>query len=367
MPAPIRSHIPAVDGLRGLAILAVVACHTAERVQGTPLFLSSKQYLAAGKFGVMLFFVVSAFTLFGSCHERRVHERRPWLCFFIRRWFRILPLWFLAISIYALCEHRTWDAYVASLFMYSWFWRTGQMFAAQWSIFVEESFYLVLPLMFPHLRSLRHALLLTVIGYLTATGWNIWAHWSMPSLNELEIRTFPLAHAYSFALGIVVCFLAHPVFKRMNVSVRRPLSWLLSLMTLLMMYFLPWCTTGFASLIMAVLVYLALQEKTVFSKVANAKWVRKYGLCCYSIYLFHLFLLNLADSLHLPEGISSFFRYCPWEVSFFLYFLLIAGICLPIGLVSFYCMERPLIRIGHEVTRWTENRYYQYPMSVGEN
>lgn len=264
MPTPTRAYIPAIDGLRGIAILSVIACHTAERVQGNTLFVSSKQYLAAGRYGVMLFFVVSAFTLFGSCHERRVNERRPWLCFFLRRWFRIFPLWFLAISIYALREHRAWDEYMASLFMYFWFLRSGHIFAAQWSIFVEETFYLFLPLIFPFLRRVRHAFSLTVIGYLAATVWKIWAHWSMPSLDESEIASFPLAHAYSFALGIGVCFVAHPVFARMNVRMGRSLSGPLSLMTLPIVCFLPWTTTGVASLFLAAMVYLALQEGSLF-------------------------------------------------------------------------------------------------------
>ena len=55
------SRLPSLDLLRGLSILAVIAVHTAAAI---PTGIGSlDSVLAAGRFGVQLFFFVSAYTM----------------------------------------------------------------------------------------------------------------------------------------------------------------------------------------------------------------------------------------------------------------------------------------------------------------
>ena len=60
--------------------------------------------LQAGARGVQLFFMLSAFTLFASSKVRFARDRFPALNFYVRRAFRILPLWWAAV---AYCAHVT--------------------------------------------------------------------------------------------------------------------------------------------------------------------------------------------------------------------------------------------------------------------
>ncbi len=72
-----------VDALRGWAILAVIAGHTA---LGFPPSSEITRVIAiSGGHGVQLFFVISSFTLLLSLSVKSTTEARPILSYFIRR------------------------------------------------------------------------------------------------------------------------------------------------------------------------------------------------------------------------------------------------------------------------------------------
>jgi peptidoglycan/LPS O-acetylase OafA/YrhL len=90
-----------IDVLRGIAILMIIVIHTSLPVNGLSTFVG---YLDRyGQMGVQLFFVASAYTL---CHSfvGRSEEQKPLSSFFIRRFFRIAPLYYFAIIAYYLLE-----------------------------------------------------------------------------------------------------------------------------------------------------------------------------------------------------------------------------------------------------------------------
>ena len=105
--AAATQHMPALDGLRGLAILMVIATHTAKGFGGTlgtlqrPAGLDSSFDLPhwldrlanGGIHGVTLFFVVSAFTLMRQFEQRGLHDLSGYT---LRRIFRIGPAFWLA-------------------------------------------------------------------------------------------------------------------------------------------------------------------------------------------------------------------------------------------------------------------------------
>lgn len=86
-----------IDNARGLAILMVILVHTSQSVQlewGIISILSGY-----GQMGVQLFFVASALTLCLSFHQRK-DEPNPILAFYIRRLFRIAPMYYLGLFGY---------------------------------------------------------------------------------------------------------------------------------------------------------------------------------------------------------------------------------------------------------------------------
>ncbi|UOQ70975.1 acyltransferase family protein [Hymenobacter cellulosilyticus] len=98
-----------IDALRGWAILGAVVVHALDYGTGaqqlSPLVVS---FCQSGARGVQLFFIIITFTLFLSMTNRQRQEKRPTLNFFIRRFFRIAPLFYLGILFYVLTYSRAW-------------------------------------------------------------------------------------------------------------------------------------------------------------------------------------------------------------------------------------------------------------------
>ncbi|MBW4613072.1 MAG: acyltransferase [Desmonostoc vinosum HA7617-LM4] len=168
-----------IDALRGIAVLGVLICHTSGnmelwRVLGdhhlTPWVF---RIAGNGARGVQLFFIVSAFTLCLS-YERRRKEKNVLLNFFIRRFFRIAPLFYCGFLLYTvnpiLFENKEIPSllYIISTltFTHSWhpYWISGTstLVPGGWSIAVEMSFYLLFPFLFSQIRSLKQAIYATI-------------------------------------------------------------------------------------------------------------------------------------------------------------------------------------------------------------
>lgn len=152
-------HYDYLDALRGIAILGVVLVHSG--------ILSGQQhtlYVIAftGQRGVQLFYMVSAFTLFMTLDSRRT-EQKEISNFFIRRFFRIAPLFYLAIVANLLLYGRSLiiddklsalDIISGFLFLHGLCPRTINSVAiGGWSIAVETSFYLLVPMLYYRIRS----------------------------------------------------------------------------------------------------------------------------------------------------------------------------------------------------------------------
>lgn len=94
----LRARLDHLDGLRGFAALAVVFQHAAQTAanSGAGLFDPLLQTINLGRFGVVLFFLISGFVIpFSFSGERPLRQ-------FVRsRFFRIYPAYWLAVMLLA--------------------------------------------------------------------------------------------------------------------------------------------------------------------------------------------------------------------------------------------------------------------------
>ena len=88
-----------IDALRGFAILGVLMVHSAQAV--APVHELLGQFMFSGVRGVQLFYIASAVTLCMSWRHRSALEAAPLRNFFLRRFFRIAPMFYIAIVFYA--------------------------------------------------------------------------------------------------------------------------------------------------------------------------------------------------------------------------------------------------------------------------
>ncbi len=144
---PNRPYYPALDGLRGLAILLVVVYHNFGFIN----------YFFFGWLGVDLFFVLSGFLITDILLRSR--DRKEGLShFYIRRVLRIFPLYYLALLLFLVILpglgffRSTLQYYVDNQF---WLWTylqnwlymikpTGETHIIHhlWSLVVEEQVYI---------------------------------------------------------------------------------------------------------------------------------------------------------------------------------------------------------------------------------
>ena len=93
-----ESYHAFIDGLRGIAILLVVLAHSYYALLGVDAQFKwsyTPGLLDSGQRGVQLFFMLSAFTLYNSSAVRFHKDKYPYLDFYIRRAFRILPFYWV--------------------------------------------------------------------------------------------------------------------------------------------------------------------------------------------------------------------------------------------------------------------------------
>ncbi len=146
MPA----YIPELQGLRGIAVLAVVVYHCHARLEGTWIHYASLW----GWAGVNLFFVLSGFLITSILIEARgkPHYFRN---FYARRALRIWPVYFLLLAVcYAVP-----DWFLGDTFAHQAQWKTLVAYALfvqnlrhtalpgtlgpTWSLAIEEQYYLL--------------------------------------------------------------------------------------------------------------------------------------------------------------------------------------------------------------------------------
>jgi peptidoglycan/LPS O-acetylase OafA/YrhL len=163
-------HRPALDGLRGVAILMVLAVHTAWAL------------LPGGFIGVDLFFVLSGFLITGLLLQERQDTGRIHLGrFYLRRVLRLLPALLavvLSCCLYTLATESpvkvaaTLDDALGVIGYYAnwhfYFSRAdhNDMLRHAWSLSVEEQFYTLWPALLTLLLALRVRRRWLVVGVL---------------------------------------------------------------------------------------------------------------------------------------------------------------------------------------------------------
>lgn len=159
-----------------------------------------------GQRGVQLFFVVSAFTLFMSYDHRR-EEHQPNLNFFLRRLFRLAPMYYVATAVACILTPQyagPWGDVVLSLLFLHGFAPHTIIHGAVggWSVATEAVFYMCLPLLFRTIRSLTAAIWLFLITTPALFFLCKYLTQRYPSTDYYPFFWFP-AEFPVFAMGIV--------------------------------------------------------------------------------------------------------------------------------------------------------------------
>ncbi len=211
----LKGHVPALDAIRGLAILLVTGYRFWERPVGETVPGDTlSHFFSLGFRGVDLFFVLSGFLITGILFDAKVkpHYFRN---FYMRRTLRIFPLYYAVLAVtLVLLPLAGWST--SRLFPeahqdQAWLWLYGAnvlqslrgewclgSFNHFWSLAVEEHFYLFWPLVI-YVCSRRTAMI--ACGSVVGIAAVVRTLWLLGGGNDVAAETFTLLRMDALAMG----------------------------------------------------------------------------------------------------------------------------------------------------------------------
>jgi len=358
-----------IDSLRAIAIIGVITVHTSQWTNPSWEFL--RQVTAEGARGVQLFFVASALTIFLSIKSRYPSEDKPSRNFFIRRFFRIAPLFYSGIVLWLLLEGfaprywapkgiNSWTVLLTSTFLHGVHPETiTSLVPGGWSITVEMTFYLFAPALFRYILDMRRAILFFAVTLFLNVLLSKMIKQYVLGFYSTEYQY--LVHNYVFlwffaqlpvfALGLITyhardyfASIWHPRLLGLFVISLVPILWLLLLRWQISNSLLPihvLYAGTFVLLTIALSVYPAgLLVNPVMSKI---------GKISFSLYISHFIILHLCAKSFFPGGFPL-----RGNTGFLVAWLFVTIISCMVSLVTYRYIERPGIEVGRRLINYFE-------------
>lgn len=220
------------DLMRTTAVMLVLLSHSLAFLP----FIWPQEYLFTfmGFAGVEIFFVLSGFLIGNIMYKafRKKLDKNGLKVFWIRRWFRTLPLYYIVLALNIVLtisiegiSHVPFTAFLFPFFLQNFLWPHPYFFIPAWSLTIEEYFYLLFPLLLFFLLNVRkipfrRSFLLMIIlffaiplilriasflllesGYIQQLRPGFNAHW------DLHIRRITLFRLDAIAMGVFTAYL----------------------------------------------------------------------------------------------------------------------------------------------------------------
>ena len=363
--------MPALDGVRGIAILLVLAYHfMGYQTQRGVLFRAFFGFNRSGWIGVDLFFVLSGFLITGILLDAR-GTKNFFLNFYMRRTLRIFPLYYLTLAIVfglpLLIPAMRTAGFLAVEPHQGWLWLYGaNIYNAimgrpslvggwvelnhLWSLAVEEQFYLVwAPLVFLiGLRRLPVVCFACIVGALLlrlamlSRGSSATAVYMLTpcridalaagALVAALIRMAPRQLLIRISIGVLlVCsvFVLAIALRLGEISQEAKIvqTWGFSALAL-----------GFASAIVLIVTRPVGHPLAVALSFAPLRSIGKYS---YAIYVLHWALAPSLFAHLLP--MEWFFAHLHYVPGLLARFVLIVSVCYLMAQISWRLIEQPFL------------------------
>ena len=348
-------RLPALDGLRGLAVLLVVGYHIGggDSSSFAPLHWFGAA-LKRGWVGVILFFVLSGFLITGILWDShgQPHRLRN---FYVRRVLRILPLYYLALLLVLLGAAMAGTFHFALariwpplLFLQDFPGLPGDYMRNNysplpivhlWSLAVEEQFYLLWPILLLLPKTRRSALYLCTAIFLLFASINF-TETIIPAVGE----HLPLVVTYAVVIAagawLAIAYRT-PIWPRLQTPARIAAPLGLTLFTLSTLHSSRLSAISVLAITVcfgAVLV-LALQPGFIAQTLSFGvlQWLGtlSYGIYIYHVLLWPVFKFAAATIAGSTQGRLYSIVQVPVRL----------GITLLVSWLSFRYFERPFLRL----------------------
>jgi peptidoglycan/LPS O-acetylase OafA/YrhL len=372
-PPPGNPRFPLIDGVRALAVLAVLGFHAAQtwgyRGQWWGRFASHLDV------GVTVFFVLSGFLLYRPFVAARLDEApRPRVgAYARRRVLRIVPAYWLALTLLAIYPGlagvftHDWWVYYGFLQIYRVAWEGFfQGLVQAWSLCTEVAFYVALPLFAACVvrlparhRAARIRNELVVLGLLSAAS--LWFRSYVHAPQPFPASEWLPGMFDWFAVGMVLAVasaaLAHASYspRLVRLVTRRPVAcWAIAVALFMLAGALDRENPGLSRTsdsvwlgehllyggvaLFAVLPAVFGDEQGGLPRRLLANPIIAWlGLVSYGIFLWHVTILSQLNKWGVTHAVHLFY--------FLPIFLAGLAVSAAIAAISYYAVERPLLRL----------------------
>ena len=341
------TYRPEIDGLRAIAVVAVILYHAQITILG-------HQPFKGGFIGVDIFFVISGYLIssiilkellitgsfsFKHFYERRIRRILPVLLFVMLvslpfAWVYLLPssfIDFLSTINYSLGFSSNF------YFQYS-----GQQYGAEsgllkpflhtWSLSVEEQFYISFPIVllitFKYFK--KYLIHILTLGFIISLGLADWSSRNYPLFNFYVLPT----RGWELLAGSILAYFEITNGKR---SENKTLNLILSFIGLLLIghsilffndkMFHPSFYTLSPIIGVCLIIWFSNKDE-IITKILSTKLFVGVGLISYSLYLWHYPIFTFARITEFSQGSL-------------LNKLLLGIIILVLSIFSYYFIERP--------------------------
>ncbi|MBD9390276.1 acyltransferase [Agrobacterium sp. AGB01] len=196
-----------LDGLRGVAILLVFMIHAGGwglRSLGD----IGNSIVDHGKYGVTVFFVASAYVICLSASRAFEGHDYNWKAFYVRRFFRIAPMYFLTLIVSILVRQPdNWPPTVSIISHFTFLnvlypRYANDILSVEWSIAVEVGFYAIFPLLIVATR--RSVSTVACAAAVLSVPAVLHGGFKLIGDDLFEFRHYTLPwHAYAFLCGVL--------------------------------------------------------------------------------------------------------------------------------------------------------------------
>lgn len=359
--------MPELDGLRALAVIAVVGFH---------LNLTG---FGMGWLGVNLFFVISGFLITGILLDSKASPHYLYN-FYMRRTLRIFPIYFALLSIVlSVSLIRQWNigdflyylTYTQNFLLALSEWKPEfpTMLNHTWTLAVEEQFYLIWPLIIFKVSAVRLRIIVLTL-FIIALAVRIYFLNIVPGsslfFTVLPVQMDALAAGAGAALIVrstasdlyikkyaLLCLLLASLFAVFLVthngydSYWNPKIWTIKPSNVLLF--------SLFSIFSAALLLVIVVGAPPVSAVLNMKWLRHIGKISYGIYLYHYPVLWFVD-----KGFAHIFS-TTYDQNIWIEYLAVLLKCIVtyfIALASFKLLETPFLNLKK---KFSEKIIYHSP------
>jgi peptidoglycan/LPS O-acetylase OafA/YrhL len=351
-----KKYYPALDGLRGLAILMVVIMHN----------FRFMNYFFFGWLGVDLFFVISGFLITDILLNTagKPHYLRN---FYMRRVIRIFPVFYVAMAVCLFVIPVFFKelniTYYRENQVYLWTYLQNWLFIFRppygdpillhsWSLAVEEQFYIFWPLIILLVKDPKRLLVISCFLLLAVaiTRYLIW-------INQIESLSYSSLYTFTRIDGICIGAMIALLFRISPSWLKKNTTWIVLLMAAINLGFylinnsqsfsLPYRAfvgyTTFAVLFGVLLYETVMNKSPIIRFLFDNSFMRFFGKISYGFYVYHWPITLIM----LPAIMSWMKEHFKWGGDLYLYLgsTIVTLVAISVSYISYRFFEKPLLQL----------------------